>query len=1151
MERASLRLIVALFILVAATAHAAQRTLAIKDNIGRDWENEPIVWQLTFAPGEWKGSDCRLMRDGAPITAQADVIEKHPDGSVKTAEVCFIVDRLAKDGATTFTLETGVAGPREAAVWLKHGDDFQVLTSEFAGVKVNATGDAKSGPILAVRLPSGKWVGGSRYETTTAKPAACKLEFPADGPVRIQARATTTFDNGRTHAVTVTLWAKSHSIEIEEDFNIGPDDRYKFKEYANDRDELAWEWWSWYGDREGVQETHPNNWIVDLTSPDYHPKQVDYFGDISTDSGKGDMKNRGQSAYELSYAAPRRLEKYLAGHCQWRPDAVLWYATSETTDANADCLAVYTHSVRKWRNPNIYPLNPGITLRTGTNDMRIVSLAQDQKLVVQCPIGLGHRTWAIRPSTRQESLGPRATSPTALTAERVQRAVGLDVTRSWVTDWNMDNGYPRLFVKLKGREAYYARLKGQGIGSPGNVLDTFLRNQNQAGFDLDYGHINKQADEMLKGYVSMGLDNTTSYPGWMLGYWHGIVVAGGVDNLCGSQLCTAEQARELKKKLAILTYCLTSRDAWCDKQINYGWGSMNMPVGRWGGLVVMASTLSDHPNAKQWLKDATRYFNMLLQTEYAPDGTHISCPHYIGASSTSFYAWIALANSGLADDVSKSPAMKNFARYYMQLMTPIDPRWGVRVLLNEGDTRPGSSPFPGILATLFKDTDPELAGQLTQIWTEGGRDVSLGMGIPDALIIDPGIQPRTPRLGPEVFPGFGVFLRYRQLGTPEEAYLAFLAGNFMIDHTNCDQLAFDWNEKGVPLSLFMGDMYVPGAVTALTHNTLCWDLRPEGGPCPGKDKPGCWYTDHNIAWADHAKEPRRHLQIGWDQNKQRITDIRGMTTLATDMPGAALVEGKVDIKDLTEVPTRADFSTLMQAQQSTPLVRIEKPFTWTRRLLYVKAPAAAGMNYIVIRDDLGGFAEHTPFFHYWSLSDDVTPEGQTARFKGQLGVDTDLFVAAPEQVRIEKDSFTHGQCEGVVNQRHGQKYGKAFSETQVAARVVGKKGEGFLVVVFPYKADEDRPAIERWQGGVKVTWKGETHYVLLDMGEKPVDADGIKARASCLVVKRKDDKNVSIALPAGGAATYAKQKLDGKGPLGVEVVNDKVMATVGKDLLPK
>jgi len=655
---------------------------------------------------------------------------------------------------------------------------------------------------------------------------------------------------------------------------------------------------------------------------------------------------------------------------------------------------------------------------------------------------------------------------------------------------------------------------------------------------------------MINGYTSGGLTISMNYPGWMLGYWHGIVVAAGADNLIGSEFCTPEQARALKKKLAILTYCLTSRDAWGGKHINYGWGSMNMPVGRWGGLVVMASALSDHPMAKSWLKDAARYFNMLLETEYAPDGTHISCPHYIGASVTSFYSWIIMANNGLGPDVSTSPRMKNFARYYMQLMKPVDPRWGIRVLLNEGDTRPGSSPFPGILAALFKDSDPQLAGQLMQCWIDGGRDLSGGMGIPDAVIIDPSIQPRKLTLGPQVFPGFGAFLRYREPGTPQESYLAFTAGNFMIDHTNSDQMAFAWNEKGVPLTCFTGDMYVPAAITALTHNTIAWDVRPEGPPCPGKGKAGCWYHDHDVAHAPHQKRPRLHMQVGWDQEKLAITEVRGMVTFASDQPDAALIEGQVDVLDLTEVPTADNYSTLMLPHQVTRLVRLEKPFKWTRRLLSVKAPTAEGMNYLVVRDDFGGFAERTPFFCYWSLSEDVAIDGNLARFKGQLGVDTDLFIAAPGQVQIAKESFTHGQCEPIVSHRHRQEFGEVFSETQIGARVRGEKGQGFLAVIFPYKAGEEPPCIEAWQGaaGVKITWKGETHYVLLDTRAHEINADGVKGKASCLVLKVKGEKDFSAALPAGGTVSFRGQTAKGDGPVGVQVIGGKAQQVTGKQL---
>ncbi len=675
---------------VGHAGFAAERTLAIKDNLGRPWVNEPITWEL---PGV-KGDKVLVKRDGRPIPVQVAAMS----GGIR---VLLIIDRLDKDASTTLTADLGQQGPTATDLSLAMDKGGLVLANKYTAVKLNNGAAGNVSPILGVRTTSGKWTGGGTYDTKSAKPVSSQTELLEKGPVRLMARVTTTFDNGTTHVVTVGLWSGSHSIDVDETFDVGPADKYQFKKYANDKDELAWEWWSWYGDREGVEETHPNNWVFRLASDAYRPEQISYCGQASTDSDKGPVAGAphvaGVAEYTLANGKQRRLEKYLAGHTQWRPDSVLWYLTSPTKDDGADAVAVYTHSVRNWRNPNVLPTPRGITLRTGANDIRVISRADGKQLELECPIGLGRRSWAIRVSTRKEMLDPVATSPTALDAERVQRCMGLDITRDWITDWAMKNDYPRLFIKPDEKAAYYARLKGQGIGAPGNTMDFFLRHQDQENFDRDYEAINRQADLMIAGYWSRGMDNTVGYPGWMLGYWHAIIVANGVDNLCGSPLCTPAQARALKKKLAILTYALVSPDAWSDKQINYGWGSMNMPVARWGGRVVLASALSDHPLAKTWLKDAGRYFRMLLETEYAADGTHISCPHYIGAASTSFYAWIAMANSGLTEDMSTAPVLKKFARYYMQLMKPIDPRWGIRVLMNEGDTRPGSSPLPAIL----------------------------------------------------------------------------------------------------------------------------------------------------------------------------------------------------------------------------------------------------------------------------------------------------------------------------------------------------------------------------------------------------------------------------------------------------------------------
>jgi hypothetical protein len=207
------------------------------------------------------------------------------------------------------------------------------------------------------------------------------------------------------------------------------------------------------------------------------------------------------------------------------------------------------------------------------------------------------------------------------------------------------------------------------------------------------------------------------------------------------------------------------------------------------------------------------------------------------------------------------------------------------------------------------------------------------------------------------------------MNTPGESYLAFCAGDFMMDHSNSDVMAFHWHELGVPLSVFTGSMYEPATYTALSHNTVCWDLRPGGARDPGNGQPGNWYHDHNQTGVDlGGKTPTLHCEVWFDKmSMKNPVEARGRTTFASEAPEAALIEGRVDVKALTETPTRPEDGGIAIANNVfPPAERLEKPFTWTRRLLNVRAPGIEGMNYLVIRDDFGGYSGRTPFFQYWS-----------------------------------------------------------------------------------------------------------------------------------------------------------------------------------------
>ena len=195
-----------------------------------------------------------------------------------------MIDRLPKDAATTVTAELNRPGPVDTDLKVTEENGALVLASNFTAVRVNRGSTESLSPILGVRTASGQWTCGGAYQTTSARPVSSQTELLETGPIRLAARVTTSFDNGRTHVVTVSLWSGSHSIEVDETFNVGPDDKYQFKPYRNDRDELAWEWWSWYGDRDGTEETHPNNWVFRLGDGSYQPREIAYFGQASTDS---------------------------------------------------------------------------------------------------------------------------------------------------------------------------------------------------------------------------------------------------------------------------------------------------------------------------------------------------------------------------------------------------------------------------------------------------------------------------------------------------------------------------------------------------------------------------------------------------------------------------------------------------------------------------------------------------------------------------------------------------------------------------------------------------------------------------------------------------------------------------------------------------
>src|SRR5207247_4016253 len=134
------------------------------------WEQEPIQWDLELRTGEWRGGPFLVRRDGKPIPAQAEVLERHQDGSASKAVVLFIIDRLEANGSTAVSATFGAEGPAASELKVIEAAGAPVLDNGLTAGRLlnrNAQCYPEFSPLLAVRSTYGIWLSSARYDTAT------------------------------------------------------------------------------------------------------------------------------------------------------------------------------------------------------------------------------------------------------------------------------------------------------------------------------------------------------------------------------------------------------------------------------------------------------------------------------------------------------------------------------------------------------------------------------------------------------------------------------------------------------------------------------------------------------------------------------------------------------------------------------------------------------------------------------------------------------------------------------------------------------------------------------------------------------------------------------------------------------------------------
>jgi hypothetical protein len=1119
--------LICLIAFACRAAQAVEYSFSIQDHLDHTWTNELVHYDITAAPGEFRPGSAQLRdENGHTLPVQLANVSTHPDGSVKTAEVWFIVSVPAGE-KRAFVLTGGrqESAPQPAAddlsAKIENGSavlsDSKIAVRVLNGEKKWDTPQAASqlpAPLQGVRLPSGVWTGRGWFETAH-RATGYSARLTDDGPVFKRAVIEYSFarpagwsrEHDPFYRMTVQLVAGQPLATITEEFNLGDPKVYQPPHFDSEKQEMLWDWWSWR------PHEAQDNFVFSLYDG-WHPTHARVISPSVTSPEKGKVDSGHESEYALPYGqeGKEHFEFSLTPWANWEPDSSSIYTLYKPADSASDILSILPFAPGRWRNPDMLPHEPSfIHQHTSTSSLRVYSTSKPD-LFVRAPLHLGRREWAIA-ALRNPSVVDEKTVDTPIAALSRKLSWSLDKIKDWTLSWKTTAQYPHLFVKAGDLAGLRARIKS----SP--VLEAALRKESYIAvhrylLDGKPDDLAKAYDEVLATLNGKIRDVFAWQGGERVSIntfpWHLQTCAAQADVVLADPALTAEQRDALLARFAFLSYVLRDDDFLPPRKAGFGWGSANMPVNVGGARAMLAALLSDHPRTADWIENSKKYFTYVVEQYYGKDGSPYSCPHYMitegGPVATTL---LALQNTGRLGDIRTTfPALHAYGRFLVDMTTPQDVRFGQRLLPISGDSYWEGNPLAGQFAPLFKTDDPALASALMWTWQQSGAPLS---GFTNAaFFLDPTIPARAPQVKSAAYPGYGAFLR-NGFDTAQESYIQIRFGNFTIDHTHDDAGSLHWYARGVPLALNFAPMYTPFIEDPWWYSTLSYNHHEydQPVPCPGDGKPGnpdCFYTGK--AWYDHRFEPNTALAPVADQvaADSSITEMHGTLDAFVSTPGADYARGSAKREWFEIRPYFYKDRGLPEPWTPNTVfdkVHLKQPFLWTRHFIWVKDENPDGPQYLIITDDLSGNHELEPAFNFWCLADSVKAVGaRQYAFSGQHGLDLDMFVLEPQQGRVQTGEWSHTQA-----------FLKSTEEKQEFVRVYGSKnGGGFHVVLFPRKPNEPQPKVETLQGGkvVKISLPDQTHWIVLSPQPVTIRDGKMKFTGTAGVVKKWKDGRTQV-----------------------------------------
>jgi hypothetical protein len=342
-------------------------------------------------------------------------------------------------------------------------------------------------------------------------------------------------------------------------------------------------------------------------------------------------------------------------------------------------------------------------------------------------------------------------------------------------------------------------------------------------------------------------------------YWHGGLAmsrrVAWIDQLLASAHLDARQKRRVEAVAALFGYILWDHDyvpLFEGHGLNLG--TANMPVQQNSYRYMYALMLAQHPDFTPRAGRAVDTVRRMVRRTINEHGAHMGSSHYIHAAMGPLLnLLVQIKQTGLAAPFADWPRLRRFAEFYMQFVTPPNPRYdNQRLRLPTGDAEPNNpQQLAGVLGTAFADVDPELSARLMASWAQSGRPHS-GFHVTTVLMIDPTLPREDPTLGSAAFPGYMTVLR-NGWGQSHESAMWMLAGDWYRDHRAQETGMIAMHAHAAPLVDAWGPMYSPKASGSLIRSMLVPTDTPwRQVPAPRR-KTGDWSSSRQI---DFTARPR-------------------------------------------------------------------------------------------------------------------------------------------------------------------------------------------------------------------------------------------------------------------------------------------------------